>query len=81
MSQEEAAKLVEYLTTQVENGYTLVTWNGVGFDLDILAEESGMLDPALFTIFCELSATVCVECPETRVIHGNEVGEREASCG
>jgi hypothetical protein len=43
MSQEEAGKLVEYLTAQVKNGYTLVTWNGVGFDLDILAEESGML--------------------------------------
>jgi hypothetical protein len=43
MSQEEAAKLVEYLAAQVEQGYTLITWNGVGFDLDILAEESGML--------------------------------------
>jgi len=42
MSQEEAAKLVEYLASQVENGYTLLTWNGLGFDFDILAEESGM---------------------------------------
>ena len=24
--------------------FTLLTWNGLGFDLDILAEESGMLD-------------------------------------
>jgi hypothetical protein len=23
--------------------YTIVTWNGTGFDFDILAEESGML--------------------------------------
>jgi hypothetical protein len=43
MSQEEAAKLVEYLAARVEDGYTLLTWNGVGFDLDILAEESRML--------------------------------------
>jgi predicted PolB exonuclease-like 3'-5' exonuclease len=43
MSQQEAAGLVEYLATQVGRGYTLVTWNGTGFDLDILAEESGML--------------------------------------
>jgi hypothetical protein len=42
MSREEAAELVEYLTMQVAQGYTLLTWNGVGFDLDILAEESGM---------------------------------------
>ena len=42
MSQQEAGKLVEYLATQVDNGYTIVTWNGLGFDFDILAEESGM---------------------------------------
>jgi hypothetical protein len=43
MSQQEAAALVEYLVAQAENGYTIVTWNGMGFDFDILAEESGML--------------------------------------
>jgi hypothetical protein len=43
MSQEETAQLVGYLAEQVENGYTLVTWNGLGFDLDILSEESHML--------------------------------------
>jgi hypothetical protein len=43
MSQQEAAALVEYLATQVGLGYTIVTWNGMGFDFDILAEESGML--------------------------------------
>ena len=44
MSREEAAALVEYLTAQVAQGYTLLTWNGIGFDLDVLAEESQMLD-------------------------------------
>lgn len=29
---------------QVRDGHTIVTWNGVGFDFDILAEESGMLE-------------------------------------
>ena len=43
MSPQEAAALVNYLTAQVESGYTLLTWNGVGFDLDVLAEESQML--------------------------------------
>jgi len=43
MNQNEAGKLVEYLATQVENGYTVATWNGLSFDFDILAEESGML--------------------------------------
>ena len=40
MSREETATLVRYLSDQVERGYTLLTWNGVGFDLDVLAEES-----------------------------------------
>ena len=43
MSQEEAARLVRYLEDQVAQGFTLLTWNGLGFDLDILAEESGLL--------------------------------------
>jgi hypothetical protein len=43
MSRDEAAGLVEYLATQVGLGYTIATWNGMGFDFDILAEESGML--------------------------------------
>jgi hypothetical protein len=44
MRQEEAMALVDYLASQVKQGYTIVTWNGVGFDFDILAEESGMLE-------------------------------------
>ena len=43
MNQEQAGELVQYLATQVENGYTIATWNGLSFDFDILAEESGML--------------------------------------
>ena len=43
MNQEQAGELVHYLATRVENGYTIVTWNGLSFDFDILAEESGML--------------------------------------
>ena len=43
MTREEAAALVEYLEDHVARGYTLLTWNGVGFDLDVLAEESHML--------------------------------------
>ena len=43
MSQQEASQLVQYLIAKVKAGYTIVTWNGTGFDFDILAEESGML--------------------------------------
>ena len=42
MSRAEAQGLVHDLTRFVEEGYTLLTWNGVGFDFNILAEESGL---------------------------------------
>jgi hypothetical protein len=68
MNQQEAAGLVDYLETQAAQGYTIVTWNGVGFDLDILAEESGMLEPCrslavdhvdmMFHIVCRLGYPV-----------------------
>ena len=43
LSREEAAALVRYLEDQTAQGYTLLTWNGLGFALDILAEEAQML--------------------------------------
>jgi hypothetical protein len=64
MNSTEASALVEYLVSQVENGYTIVTWNGLGFDFDILAEESGMLQVCrelasnhvdlMFHVLCQL---------------------------
>jgi hypothetical protein len=43
MSREEASNLVHYLEDRTNEGFTLLTWNGLGFDLDVLAEESHML--------------------------------------
>jgi hypothetical protein len=43
MSPGEARALVEDLRALVDSGYTLLTWNGLGFDFDVLAEESGMV--------------------------------------
>ncbi len=64
MSREEAAALVRYLEDHVAQGYTLLTWNGLGFDLDVLAEESGLLAECrklaashvdmMFHAFCQL---------------------------
>lgn len=42
MSPPESAAMVEDLVGFIRDGYTLVTWNGLGFDFDVLAEESGM---------------------------------------
>jgi hypothetical protein len=40
MSRDDAKGLVEYLAKMAGDGFTIVTWNGLGFDFDILAEES-----------------------------------------
>ncbi len=55
-------ELIAYLKEGAKNGYTVLTWNGLGFDFDILAEESGALDSCralamdhidmMFHIFC-----------------------------
>ena len=42
MSRDEAAELVHYLREMVAAGYSIVTWNGLAFDFDILSEESGL---------------------------------------
>lgn len=42
MSQDEAAELVEEIARIMVEGHTIFTWNGLGFDWQVLAEESGM---------------------------------------
>lgn len=44
MSRDEVSVLVGYLDAEVRSGKTILTWNGAGFDFDVLAEESGMLE-------------------------------------
>ena len=60
--QGEVGSLVDYLACQVVAGYTILTWNGLSFDFNVLAEESGMHDECaelalnhvdmMFHIFC-----------------------------
>ena len=62
MKPAEAQELVQYLQAQVDQGGVILTWNGLGFDFDILAEESGMLEECsalarqhidmMFHVFC-----------------------------
>ena len=40
MSRDEARDMVADLGAYVEQGYTLLTWNGASFDFDVLAEEA-----------------------------------------
>ena len=63
MSPDEAHQVVDRLGELVGEGYTLLTWNGLGFDFDVLAEESDALDQCrdlalehvdmMFHVFCD----------------------------
>jgi hypothetical protein len=62
MSISENQEMVAYLKHMTEEGYTVLTWNGMGFDFDVLAEESGELEickelawvhvDMMFHVFC-----------------------------
>lgn len=64
MTAAEAGAIVNYLRQRVTMGYTIVSWNGVGFDFDILAEESGLHEQCkslalghvdmMFQVLCQL---------------------------
>jgi hypothetical protein len=62
MTSSQLAELVAYLQSAEDQGYTLLTWNGLGFDFPILADESGRWEECkalalnhcdmMFHIFC-----------------------------
>lgn len=71
MSQADARGLVQYLSKMEADGFTILTWNGLGFDLDILAEESGAAASCrecalghvdmMFHVFCSLGYPVALD--------------------
>ena len=71
MSKTEVGQVVNQLVELVSQGYTLLTWNGLGFDLDVLAEESGAVDPCrtlainhvdmMFHVFCDRGFPVALD--------------------
>jgi hypothetical protein len=62
MSRGDAITLVDYLSIAVENGFTILGWNSLGFDFDVLAIESGLKEECaklalnhvdmMFHVFC-----------------------------
>lgn len=63
MKRENLTQMIEFLSRSVRQGYTILTWNGLGFDFDVLAEESGMEEECrelarnhvdmMFHVFCD----------------------------
>lgn len=87
MTKDEAGILVKDLM-DLANDYTIVTWNGVGFDFDILAEESGLYDECrqlasghidmLFHVVCALGCRVGLQ----KAAEGMEIpGKSDGMCG
>ncbi len=44
MSRTDVTRFIQFLVDSVSAGYVLLSWNGLGFDLDVLAEESGLIE-------------------------------------
>lgn len=42
MTKSELRKMLDYMVGMIDRGYTILTWNGLKFDFDILSEESNM---------------------------------------
>ena len=63
MSRKDLSKMVDFLLKSQKEGYTILSHNGLGFDFDILAEESGRTEDCkklalshvdmMFHFFCE----------------------------
>jgi hypothetical protein len=71
MQISEVAELVRYLLAMAKSGFTIVTWNGIGFDFDVLAEESALFSECqqlalehvdmMFHVFCTKGFPVALD--------------------
>jgi RNase_H superfamily len=71
MTRADAQSLIQYLVKMAADGFTILTWNGLGFDFDILAEESAAMASCkecalehvdmMFHIVCALGYPVALE--------------------
>jgi hypothetical protein len=71
LSPPEAKQIVDELMRLVAKGYTLLTWNGLGFDLDVLGEEADLRQPCrtlamdhvdmMFHVFCDRGFPVALD--------------------
>ena len=62
MTKSQCCLLVARLHRAVEQGFTLLAHNGVGFDFDILAEESGMHDTCADLALHSVDTCLLVHC-------------------
>ena len=85
-SARDTSQLLDFLGRQVAAGFTILSWNGLGFDFDILAEESGRHDlcsqlavthvDLMFHLFCEKGFAVGLDAAAKALCRG--ASERHA---
>jgi hypothetical protein len=71
MAETDLTDLVQYLVTMSREDYSIVTWNGLQFDFDVLAEESTMWEPCrelagghvdmMFQVLCQLGHVLSLD--------------------
>ncbi len=71
MNAAELGELVDYLLDMSGQGYSIVTWNGLQFDFDVLAEESKLWDSCrelarrhvdmMFQVVCQLGHVLSLD--------------------
>ncbi len=62
MTRDDAAGLLQYLCKMSNEGFTILTWNGLGFDFDILAEEAGAAASCKECALCHVDMMFHIVC-------------------
>ncbi|MFV1966072.1 MAG: ribonuclease H-like domain-containing protein [Pirellulaceae bacterium] len=71
MAQADVAAFVRYLSSTVTNDFVPLSWNGLSFDFDVVAEESGLVEECrtlarnhvdmMFHVVCEKGFPVALK--------------------
>lgn len=62
LTPQGAGELVRYLARMQENGQTVVTWNGTGFDFRVLAQASGLVNECIELAWAHLDLMFWFHC-------------------
>jgi len=79
-NRSDVHRIVEALEADVANGYHIVTWNGMGFDFHVLAQEAGD-DVGLYDRICDLAWNHIDVAFQMRVEKGYMIGLDAAAKG
>jgi RNase_H superfamily len=76
MTQQDVATFIRHLADAARDGFVPVSWNGLAFDFDVLAEESGLVDECRRLARSHVDMMFHVVCEK-----GFRVGLKQAASG